>query len=200
MDYGYGSGYDDDGYYDTPITYGEPCYYTPPIAVTFVFDYFTYEPYGPYVDIVFWRDGRRYRHEPWHDHGRRITSEDIHSRDWHNRVRGSELSSHRDKLREHHNISHPDSYYGMKSPSNRQMQQPPRQMEQRPQWGRGQSRQVKQQPQQVQQRPPWGQGQPRQVKQRPQQVEQRPQSEQRQSRQTGPQHQQGGSQHQQGEQ
>jgi len=38
--YGYGSGYDDDGYYDTPITYGEPCYYTPPIAVTFVFELF----------------------------------------------------------------------------------------------------------------------------------------------------------------
>jgi len=52
----YGYGYDDE-YYDAPIIYGEPCYYAPPIAVTFAFDYFTYEPDGPYVDIVFWKTG-----------------------------------------------------------------------------------------------------------------------------------------------
>ena len=65
--YGYEDqyGYEDE-YVDVPIVYGEPMYYAPPIVVTFAYDYFTYEQYGPYVDIVFWRGGHRYRHEPWH--------------------------------------------------------------------------------------------------------------------------------------
>jgi hypothetical protein len=104
----------DGGYYDAPITYGEPCYYPPPFAVAFVFDYFTYELYGSYVDIIFWRGGHPFRHKPWHDHGRRVTPDYIHSGQWHHKISGDDLSRHRDKLKEHNNISHPDSYYRIK--------------------------------------------------------------------------------------
>ncbi len=105
---------DIDGGYEAPITYGEPCYYPPPIAVAFAFDYFTYELSGGYVDIVFWRGGHPYHRRPWHDHGRRVTPDYIHSGQWHHKISGDDLSRHRDKLKEHNNIVHPDSYYGIK--------------------------------------------------------------------------------------
>jgi|GEM_PF-833195 len=107
-------GYIDGGYYDAPVIYGEPCYYQPPIVVTFGFDYFTYELSGRYVDIVFWRGGHPYHRKPWHHGGRRVTSDYIHSGQWHNNISPDDLSRHRDKLREHNNISHPDSFYGIK--------------------------------------------------------------------------------------
>jgi hypothetical protein len=114
-DYGYiDGGYGDDGYYDAPVVYSEPCYYTPPIVVTFGFDYFTYELSGRYVDIVFWRGGRPYHRRPWNDHGKRITSDYIHSGQWHHKISGNDLLRHRDKLKEQKNIFHPDSYYGIK--------------------------------------------------------------------------------------
>lgn len=199
----YGYGYDDE-YYDAPIVYGEPCYYTPPIAVTFAFDYFTYEPDGPYVDIVFWKNGHRYRHEPWHDHGRRITAENIHSKEWHNRVRGSELSRHREKLRSDHNISHPDSYYGVKSRDKGKIEQPtrqkdkgyqgeqgvPREGEQPPRWEKKQpypvnqpSRREQESQPQIQQRPEWGKQTPKpEAEHETQKTKQKSQWEQKQSR------------------
>jgi hypothetical protein len=197
-----GQGYDNE-YVDVPIIYGEPYYLAPPIAVSFLFDYFTYEMVDGFVDIVFWRGGHRYHHEHWYDNGRRVPDMDIRSRERHQRVRVSELNQHRDKLWQNHNISYPDSYYGLKSPSNRQMQQSqrpqwgqrtPYQAQQRPQWGQRQSPQVQQRPHQVQQRPPWGQRQSRQVQQQPHQVQQKPQSGQKQLRQSGSQHHQGGQQ------
>lgn len=91
-DYGYG--YDQD-YYEVPVVYGEPVYYPPPVSVTFTYDYYTYEIVGGYVDVVFWRGGHRYRHEPWYDQGRRITPGHIHSREFRHKIRGSELYQHR---------------------------------------------------------------------------------------------------------
>ena len=190
----YGSGYGSD-YVDVPTVYGEPYYFAPPISVTYPFDYFTYELVNGFVDIVFWRGGHRYHHEHWYDNGRRVSDADMRSRKRYNRVSGSEFSRHREQLQQNHNISHPDSYYGLKSPSNRQMQQRPRRVQQRPQSGQRQYRRVQQQPQQVQQRPQWGQRQTRQVQQQPRRVEQGSQSGQRQSRQSGSQHQQGEQQH-----
>jgi hypothetical protein len=193
----YGSGYGyDDQYVDVPVTYGEPCYYAPPVAVTFAFDYFTYEMVGGFVDIVFWRGGHRYHNEHWRDHGRRVSDADIRSGQYKRQIRGSEFNRHREKLQQNHNISHPDSYYGMKSRPERQMQQRPQQVEQRPQWGQQpqqiqqkpvlgqrQSQQVQRQPRRLEQRPQTGQRQSRQVQQQPRRLEQRPQSGQRQSQQ-----------------
>jgi hypothetical protein len=164
----YGSGYGSD-YVDVPIVYGEPYYFAPPIVVTYPYDYYTYEMVDGFVDIVFWRGGHRYRNERWHYNGRLVSDADMRSRQLHQRIRGSEFNQYREKLRQNHNISHPDSYYGFKSPSNRQMQRSPRRVEQRPQWGQRQTRQVQQQPRRV---------------------EQGSQSEQRQSRRSGSQHQQ----------
>ena len=128
----YGSGYDNN-YYDVPINYGEPCYYPPPVNVTFAFDYFTYEIVNGYVDIVFWRGGHRYHHEPWQEHGRRISANDIRSRDFHHRIRGSELYQHRKMLREKNNIYHPDKYYGVKPPSRHELEEQKRLREQQQQ-------------------------------------------------------------------
>jgi len=178
--YGYGYGYDDqydydydDEYVDVPIVYGEPMYYTPPITVTFVFDYFTYEMVGGYVDIVFWRGGHRYHHEPWYDHGRRISPDYIRTNP-HHRIRGPEFFKHREKLRKNHKISHPDNYYGLKHPK-KPDQQRPKPGEQRPQW-------EQKQPPQIEKRPQWGEPPPKQTEQRPSleqkgipQVEKRPQ-------------------------
>jgi len=180
----YGQGYDDQ-YVNPPVTYGEPCYYAPPIAVTFPYDYFTYELVGAFVDIVFWRGGYRYHHEPLMDHGRRVSNAYIRSGQYRHPVRGSELNLHRERLQQNHNIFHPDSYYGVKSRPKQQMQQNLQQTGQRPQWGQqpqqaGQKPQLGQQPQQTRQRPQWGQQQPQQgtLRQTPQQTRQRYQQEQ----------------------
>lgn len=190
----YGTGYGSD-YVDVPIVYGEPYYVSPPIVVTYPYDYYTYEMVGGFVDIVFWRGGHRYRHERWHHNGRSVSDADIRSRRLHQRIRGSEFNQYREKLRQNHNISHPDSYYGLKSPSNRQMQQSPRRLEQRPQWGQRQTRQIQQQPRRMEQRPQWGQRQTRQVQQQPRRMEQGSQSGQRQSRRSGSQHQRDAQKH-----
>ncbi|MCX5849801.1 MAG: hypothetical protein NTW65_10170 [Deltaproteobacteria bacterium] len=189
----YGAGYDDE-YVDVPIVYGEPMYYAPPIAVTFAFDYFTYEMVGGYVDVVFWRGGHRYRDEPWRDHGRRISPDDIRVNPYH-RIRSTEFSRHREKLQKNNNITHPDSYYGIKPRPKQQIQpskqidqrppleqQPPRQVEQQPQWGQKPPKQVDQkpswgqkQPQPVEQKPQWGQKPPQQVQPKPQWGQKQPQ-------------------------
>ena len=91
-----GQGYNDE-YVDVPIIYGEPYYLAPPIAVGFLFDYFTYEMVDGFVDLVFWRGGHRYHREHWYDNGRRVPDWDIRSRERHQRVRGSELFQHREK-------------------------------------------------------------------------------------------------------
>jgi len=147
----YGSGYDNN-YYDVPINYGEPCYYPPPVNVTFAFDYFTYEIVNGYVDIVFWRGGHRYHHEPWQEHGRRISANDIRSRDFHHRIRGSELYQHRKMLREKNNIYHPDKYYGVKSPSKRELDNQRRLREQQQQDQEKQRRIMEQQQKREQER------------------------------------------------
>jgi hypothetical protein len=116
-------GYIDGGYYEPPITYSEPCYYTPPIIVTFGFDYFTYELSGRYVDIVFWRGGHPFHRRPWHDRGRRVTPDYIHSGRWHHKIPADDLWRHRDRLKEHHNVFHPDSYYGIKPDAKRKPEQ-----------------------------------------------------------------------------
>jgi hypothetical protein len=201
-----GQGYND-AYVDVPIIYGEPYYLAPPIAVSFLFDYFTYELVDGFVDLVFWRGGHRHHREHWYDHGRRVPDWDIRSRERHQRVRDSELFQHREKLRKNHNISHPDSYYGLKSPSNRQIpqsqrpqwgqrqfpqvQQRPQRMEQKPQWGQKKSPQVQQRPPRMEQKPQWGQRQSPQVQQRSQRMEQRSPSGQKQYQKSGTQHQKG---------
>jgi hypothetical protein len=182
----YGYGYENE-YVDVPITYGEPMYYAPPVAVTFAFDYFTYEMIGGFVDIVFWRGGHRYHDEPWYDHGSRISPDYIRSRDMHHRIRSDEFFRHRERLQRNNNITHPDSYYGLKARPQKPTQQWQVQKDQRPQWGQQQpqqtqlgpqrgekkSKQIRQQPQQLEQRPQWGQKKAPPVKQRPQ-VEKRP--------------------------
>ena len=168
----YGSGYGSD-YVDVPIVYGEPYYFSPPIVVTYPYDYYTYEMVGGFVDIVFWRGGHRYRNERWHDNGRFVSDADMRSRQRHQRIRGSEFNQYREKLRQNHNISHPDSYYGLKSSSNRQMQRSPQQVEQRPQWGQRQTRQVQQQPRRVEQGSQSGQRQSRRSGSQQQQDEQK---------------------------
>ena len=177
-----GQGYNDE-YVDVPIIYGEPYYLAPPIAVGFLFDYFTYEMVNGFVDIVFWRGGHRYHREHWYDNGRRVPDWDIRSRERHQRVRGSELFQHREKLLKNHNIPHPDSYYGLKSPFNRQMPQ-----SQRPQWGQRQFPQVQQRPRRIEQRTQSVQRQSQQVRQRPQRMEQRHPSGQKQYQKSGSQH------------
>jgi hypothetical protein len=154
----YGSGYSDE-YVDVPIAYGEPYYFTPPIVVTYPYDYFTYEMVDGFVDIVFWRDGHRYRHERWHDNGRLVSDADMRSRKRHQRIRVSELNRYREKLRQNHNIYHPDSYYGLKPRPKQQIQQHPQQTEQHPQW-------QQQRPQQTEQKPQLEQQPPRQVEER----------------------------------
>jgi len=174
--YVYESGYENE-YVDVPITYGEPMYYAPPVTVTFAFDYFTYEIIGGFVDIVFWRGGHRYHHVPWHDHGRRISPDYIRSKNMHHRLRSDEFFRHRERLQRDNNITHPDSYYGLKARSQKPTQRRFGQSYQRPQWGQQPSQQTKQQPQ-------WGQKQPPQIRQRPQQSERRPQWGQQPSQQT----------------
>ena len=184
----YGSGYGDE-YVDVPIAYGEPYYFAPPIVVTYQYDYYTYEMVGGFVNIVFWRGGHRYRHERWNDNGRFVSDADMRSRQRHQRIRGSEFNQYREKLRQNHNISHPDSYYGMKPRPKQQMQQRLQQKEQRPQWGQQPSQmeqkpQLEQQPpqqpgqrplpRQVEERPQWGQRQPQHAGQKPPLVQQQP--------------------------
>jgi hypothetical protein len=164
-EYGYGYGYEDE-YYDVPISYGEPMYFTPPVIVTFSFDYFTYELVGGYVDIVFWRSGHRYHREPWQERGRRFSAADVRTKKYH-RVRAPEFYQHREKLQKNHRISHPDSYYGVKKPSRQPVQQRPQKMEQKPQLDQRQPRPLEQrQPSQIEQRPQWGDPPKRQVEQK----------------------------------
>ena len=152
-DYGYDDQYDYyDEYVDVPVVYGEPIYYAPPITVIFVFDYFTYEVVGGYVDVVFWRGGHRYHREPWYDKGRRISPDYIRTNPRY-RVRGPEFYKHREMLRKKHNISHPDNYYGLKHPKKPDRQRP-KPGEQRPQW-------EQKQPPQIDKRPQWEQKEPR---------------------------------------
>jgi len=156
----YGSGYGDE-YVDVPIAYGEPYYFAPPIVVTYPYDYYTYEMVGGFVDIVFWRGGHRYRNERWHDNGRLVSDADMRSGQRHQRIRASELNQQREKLRQNHNISHTDSYYGLKPRPKQQIQQRPQQMENRP---IGEQRS----PQRIEQSPQLEKQQPRQVEERPQ--------------------------------
>lgn len=173
--YGYDYGYENE-YVDVPIIYGEPCYYTPPIAVTFAFDYFTYEIIGGYVDIVFWRGGHRYHHKPWYDHGMRISPDFINSRDMHHRIPGKEFFSHRERLERDHHITHPDSFYGLKERPKKPAQQWEGQNNQRPQGGQQQPQQTQPSPRwkSKDQRPQWGQ--------QSQQTQQPPQLEQKDRR------------------
>jgi hypothetical protein len=193
----YGYGYDDE-YVDVPIAYGEPYYFAPPIVVAYPYDYFTYEMVDGFVDIVFWRGGQRYRHERWHDNGRFVSDADMRSRKRHQRIRGSEFNQYREKLRQNHNIYHPDSYYGMKPRPKHQIEQRSKQTEQRPHWQQQRPQQTEQKPQleqqpprQVEQRLQWG-AKPQQSGQRPQleskplqQEVQKPQVEQQQTQQSG---------------
>jgi len=162
----YGYGYENK-YVDVPIIYGEPCYYAPPIAVTFAFDYFTYEIVGGFVDIVFWRGGHRHQYKPWYYHGRRISPDYIRSKYMRHRIRNNEFFRHRERLQRDHHITHPDSYYGLKARPHKPNQQWQEQKDQHPQWGQQPS-------QQTQQRPQWGQRRSQEVKQRPQHLEERP--------------------------
>jgi hypothetical protein len=108
--------YGDEAYYNAPVVYGEPCYFTPQVSVTFAYDYFTYELVHGYVDIAFWRGGHRIHRQPWYEHGKRMSHRDVLS-GYHHKVRASELNRHREMLRKHHQITHPDSFYGVRETS-----------------------------------------------------------------------------------
>lgn len=97
---------------EVPVIYGEPVYYPPPFVVRYTYDYYTYENVGGYVNIVFWRNGHRFRNEPWYDHGRRMRIE--HMREWeHNhRIPVRDFEHHRKTLEYKHHITHPDTFYG----------------------------------------------------------------------------------------
>jgi len=138
------------GYVDAPIVYGQPFYYTPPVIVQYPYDYFTYEIVGAYIDIVFWRNGHRYRNERWYEHGKRVFATDIRSNQIHYRISASELARHREMLRQQYNISHSNSYYGSKSISKQQIPRRPQQITQRPQLVQRLPQQTKQQPQEGQ--------------------------------------------------
>lgn len=120
--YGYGEPYGYDDYVNVPVVYGEPMYYTPPVSVTFAFDYFTYETIGGFVDVVFWRGGNRYHREPWYEHGRRVTDRDIRSSKRYHKIRGKEFYNHCEKLRKQHNIVHSDSYYKLQRSKQKEQQ------------------------------------------------------------------------------
>jgi len=167
--YGYGDNYENE-YVDVPIIYGEPCYYAPPIAVTFAFDYFTYEIVGGYVDIVFWRGGHRFHHRPWYDHGARISPDDIRSRDMHRRIPGREFFSHRERLERDHHITHPDSFYGLKDRPQKPSQQWGGQNDRMPQWDQQPSQRTQPSPRwkSRDQRLQWGQQQSQQTQKPPQ--------------------------------
>jgi hypothetical protein len=135
------------GYVDAPIAYGRPFYYTPPVIVQYPYDYFTYELVGAYIDIVFWRNGHRYRNEHWYEHGRRVGATDLRSNQLHYRISAAELASHREKLQQHYNISHSNSSYGSKSISKQQIPRSTQQTEQRTQLVQRLPQQTKQKPQ-----------------------------------------------------
>ena len=139
-----------EGYVDAPIVYGQPFYYTPPVIVQYPYDYFTYDIIGAYIDIVFWRNGNRYRNERWYEHGRRVCTTDIRSNQIHYRISAAELARHREILRQHYNVSHSNSYNGSKSISKQQILRRPQQITQRPQL-------VQRLPQQTKQRTQGGQ-------------------------------------------
>lgn len=187
--YGHDYDYDYDEYVDVPIAYGEPIYYSPPITVSFYYDYFTYELAGPYVDIVFWRGGNRYRHHTWQEKGRRLTAADVRSTKPYHRISGKEFRKYREGLKRNHNVSHPDSYYGLKKPrrpasttspqSDRRPQmkeKPSVPPQQKPVWGT-------QRPGPTEQRPSWDKSKPTRVE-RPQRQPSVP--PQRVERSTGP--------------
>jgi hypothetical protein len=101
--------------------------------VDYPYDYFTYEIVGTYIDIVFWRNGHRYRNERWYEHGRRVCATDIRSNQIHYKISAAELARHREMLRQHYNVSNSNSYYGLKSISKQQIPRRPQQIEQKPQ-------------------------------------------------------------------
>lgn len=87
-----------------PVIVGQPVYYPPPMAVTYAYDYFTYEQVGVFVNVVFWKDGRRQRSEVWYDHGRRMTVKRMRAQGHMHKVRASEARHHRERLeRDHRN-------------------------------------------------------------------------------------------------
>lgn len=136
-----------EGYVDAPIVYGQPFYYAPPVIVQYPYDYFTYEIVGAYIDIVFWRNGHRYRNEHWYEHGKRVFATDIRSNQIHYRISAVELARHREMLRQQYNIYHSNSYYGSKSISKQQILRHPQQITQRPQLVQRLPQQTKQQSQ-----------------------------------------------------
>jgi hypothetical protein len=111
-----GGGYEEE--VEVPIVYGEPCYYPPPIVVAYPYDYYTYEQVGGYVNIVFWRGGHRFHNEVWRNHGRRMSVAGARAWQHTHKIRGSELAHHREQLKNNHNISHPNSSYGLRSKPN----------------------------------------------------------------------------------
>ena len=95
-----------------PVVYGEPCYYSPPVTVSYVYDYFTYENTGAYVNIVFWKNGSRYRSEPWYNNGRRMDHGHVQEWQRNHRIPAQQFERHRESLRKSHNISRPDPVQG----------------------------------------------------------------------------------------
>ena len=100
-----------------PVVYGEPCYYSPPMTVSYVYDYFTYENVGAYVNIVFWRNGSRYRSEPWYNNGRRMDHGRVQEWQRNHRIPAQQFERHRESLRKSHNISRPDPLQGKRPAS-----------------------------------------------------------------------------------
>jgi len=137
---------------EVPVVYGEPVYYPPPITVAYTYDYYTYENVGGYVNIVFWRNGHRYRHEPWYDHGRRMRAEHMHEWERSHRVPYRDFERHREFLERKHHISHPDNYYGIRPGK------PGRENDRRRDWDRPQPKRDINDRAHPQQRPQWRPG------------------------------------------
>ena len=96
------------------IVYNEPCYLPCPIVVGFPYEYYTYENVGGFVNIVFWQNGHRFRHEEWRYHGERMRPDRMHEWARSHKVNRGVMEHHRNQLVQRHNIRHDDAHYGLR--------------------------------------------------------------------------------------
>jgi len=101
-------------YVSPVINYSEPVYLPPPVVVNYRYDYYVYENRGGYVDVVFYKNGRRIRSENWYSNGRRMTPLQMESWRRTHKVERTKIEHHRRMLEQQHRIKRSDAYYGLK--------------------------------------------------------------------------------------
>lgn len=101
-------------YVSPVINYGEPVYLPPPVVINYRYDYYVYERQGGYVNIVFYKNGRRIRSENWYSNGRRMTPYQMEAWRQTHKVERAKIEHHRRMLEQQHRIRRTDAYYGLK--------------------------------------------------------------------------------------